>query len=134
LEEFCRSFEGSNMQSTDDQRFLFEKLSEGLYEDMTLMGICMNAIVNWKHNEQELKTERSSVTVPSEQERLYQEKLKDDTNEQHRIQEVSMELNAQLQEAKLELKSREETIRQVEEVHDELTVQLSVSKLIIISH
>jgi hypothetical protein len=45
-----------------------------------------------------------------------------------------MELNAQLQEAKLELKSREDTIRQVEEVHDELTVQLSVSKLFIISH
>jgi hypothetical protein len=30
LEEFCRSFEGSNMQSTDDQRLLFEKLREGL--------------------------------------------------------------------------------------------------------
>ena len=57
LEELCRSFDGNDMQSKDDQMLLFEKLSAGLFEDMILMGLCMHAIVRWKCDEQQLKTE-----------------------------------------------------------------------------
>ena len=57
-----------------------------------------------------------------EQERLFQEQLKNDVIEQRRLQQVHMELNAQLQQAKMELKAREDALRQVEESLDELFV------------
>jgi len=60
----------------------------------------MHVIVNWKHN--------------VDQERLYQEQLKDDVIEQRRLQRVNMELNEQLQQAKWELKTREDSLRQIE--------------------
>jgi hypothetical protein len=60
----------------------------------------MHVIVNWKHN--------------VDQERLYQEQLKDDVIEQRRLQQVNMEINEQLQQAKLELKTREDSLRQIE--------------------
>ena len=69
---------------------------------MTLMGIGMHAIVNWKHNEQQLKVERQVApgSVFVEQGRLYQEQLQGDVIEHRKLQNVSMELNAQLQQAK----------------------------------
>jgi hypothetical protein len=71
-----------------------------------------------------------------EQERLFQEQLKDDIMERSRLQEANIGLiiglNAQLQQAKLELKAREEALRQVEEPLDELAVQLSEAKLAVI--
>ena len=107
------------MQGKDDQ-MLCEKLSAGLFEDMILMGLCMHAIVRWKCDEQQLKAERQNISVHLEQERLFQEQLKDDVIEQRRLQQVHMELNAQLQQAKMELKAREDALRQVEETRDEL--------------
>ncbi len=43
-----------------------------------------------------------------------------------------MGLNAQLQQTKLELKAREDALRQVEETRDELAVQLREAKLAVI--
>jgi hypothetical protein len=43
-----------------------------------------------------------------------------------------MGLNAQLQQAKLELKAREDALRQVEETRDELTVQFRETNLVVI--
>ena len=43
--------------------------------------------------------------------------LKDDVIEQRRLQQVNMELNEQLQQAKLELKTREDSLRHIEEAH-----------------
>jgi hypothetical protein len=31
---------------------LFEKLREGLFDDMILIGLCMHAMVRWKSDEQ----------------------------------------------------------------------------------
>jgi hypothetical protein len=76
FEELSRSFDGNDMQDKDDQMFLFEKLSAGLFEDMILMGLCMHAIVRWKCDEQQLKTERQNVAVYLEQEKLFQEQLR----------------------------------------------------------
>ncbi len=45
LEELCRSFDGKDMQGKYDQMLLFEKLSEGAFDDMVLMGLCMHATV-----------------------------------------------------------------------------------------
>ena len=50
-----------------------------------------------------------------EQERLFQEQLKDDVIAKRRLQRANMELTAQLQEARLELRTREEALRQIEE-------------------
>ena len=132
LEELCRSFDGNDMQGKDDQMLLFEKLSAGLFDDMILMGLCMHAIVRWKCDEQHLKTECHNMSVYLEQERLFQEQLKDDVIEQRRLQQVHMELNAQLQQAKMELKASEDALRQVEESRDELAVQLREAKLAVI--
>jgi hypothetical protein len=63
LEEFCRRFEGGDMQNTADQILLFEKLNAGLFGDMTLMCFCLHAIVLWKHDEQQLNEEHHSVSV-----------------------------------------------------------------------
>ena len=64
---------------------LFEKLSEGSFDDMILMGLCMHAIVRWKCDEQQLKKESQNVVVYVEQEKLFQEQLKDDIMERHRL-------------------------------------------------
>jgi hypothetical protein len=121
-----------DMQGKNEQMMLCEKLSAGLFEDMILMGLCMHAIVRWKRDEQQLKEERQNVAVYLEQERLFQEQLKDDIMERRRLQEVNMGLNAQLQQTKLELKAREDALRQVEETRDELAVQLREAKLDVI--
>ena len=63
FEELCRSFDGHDIQGMYDQMLLFEKLSEGLFDDMILMGLCMHAIVRWKCDEQQLKAERQNVAV-----------------------------------------------------------------------
>jgi hypothetical protein len=39
------------MQGKYDQLLLFEKLSEGSFDDMILMGLCMHVIVRWKCDE-----------------------------------------------------------------------------------
>ena len=85
FEELCRRFDGNDMQGKYDQMLLFEKLSEGSFDDMILMGLCMHAIVRWKCDEQQLKAERQNVAVYVEQERLFQEQLKDDIMERHRL-------------------------------------------------
>jgi hypothetical protein len=54
----------------------------------------------------------------------HQEQLQDDIMERCRLQQVNTGLNAQLQQAKLELKARKDALRQVEKVRDELAVQL----------
>jgi hypothetical protein len=59
----------------------------------------------------------------------HQEQLQDDIMERCRLQQVNTGLNAQLQQAKLELKAREDALRQVEEARDELAVQLCEAKL-----
>ncbi len=96
---------------------------------MILMGLCIHAIVRWKCDEKQLKTERENISVYLEQERLFQEQLKDDVIEKCRLQQVHMELNVQLQEVKMEWKAREDALRQVEESRDELVVQLREAKL-----
>jgi hypothetical protein len=128
-----RSFNGNDIQ--DDQMFLFEKLSAGLFDDVIMMGLCIHTMVLWKCDEEQLKTESQNVAVCLEQERLFQEQLKVDVMEQHRFQQVNMGLNAQLQKAKLELKTRdqEDALRQVEEARDELAVHLRGAKLAIIA-
>jgi hypothetical protein len=63
FEEIYRSFDGNDIQGKDDQMFLFEKLSSGLFEDMILMSLYIHAIVLWKCDEQPLKTERQIVAV-----------------------------------------------------------------------
>ena len=59
---------------------LFEKLSTGLFDDMILIGLCMHAMVRWKSDDQQLPRteERQKVSLYLEQERLFQEQLKDD--------------------------------------------------------
>ena len=96
------------------------------------MGLCMHARVRWKCDEQQLKTERQNVAVYLEQEKLFQEQLKDDIMERRRLQTVNIGLNAQLQQTKLELKAREDALRQVEEARDELASQLREAKLTVI--
>ena len=113
FEDLCRTFDGNDMQGQDDQMLLFEKLSAGLFEDMIVMGLCMHAFVRWKRDEQKLKAERRNLLVHVEQERLFQKQVADDVFEKSRLQQSNMGLNAQLQQAKLEL-------RQVEETRDEL--------------
>jgi hypothetical protein len=132
FEELCRRFDGNDMEDKYDQMFLFEKLSEGSFDDMILMGLFMHVIVRWKCDEQQLKAKRQNVAVYVEQERLFQEQLKDDIMERRRLHQVNTGLNAQLQQAKLELKAREDALRQVEEAHDELAVQLREAKLDVI--
>jgi hypothetical protein len=127
FEELCRSFDGNDMQGKDDQMLLFEKLSAGLFEDMILMGLCMHAIVRWKCDEQQLKTERHNVAVYLEQEKLFQEQLKDDMMDQRRLQAVNIGLSAQLQQTKSELKAREDALRQVEEARDELAANIGIN-------
>jgi hypothetical protein len=51
FEEICRSFDGNDMQGKYDQMLLFEKLSEGLFDDMILIGLCMYAMVSWKSDD-----------------------------------------------------------------------------------
>ena len=68
---------------------------------MILMGLFMHVIVRWKCDEQQLKAERQNVAVYVEQERLFQEQLKDDIMERRRLQQVNTGLNAQLQQARL---------------------------------
>jgi hypothetical protein len=48
FEELCRSFDGHDIQGKYDQMLLFEKLREGLLDDMILIGLCMHAMVRWK--------------------------------------------------------------------------------------
>ena len=96
FEELCRTFDGNDMQVPDDQKLLFEKLSAGVYEDMIVMGLCLHAFVRWKRDEQQLKAERQNVLVYLEQERLFQEQVKDDVLEKRRLQQSNMGLNAQL--------------------------------------
>jgi len=67
-----------------------------------------------------------------EQEKLFQEQLKDDIMERRRLQAVNIGLSAQLQQTKSELKAREDALRQVEEARDELAVQLREAKLAVI--
>ena len=83
FEELCRSFDGNDMQGEDDQMLLFGKLSAGLFDDTILMGLCMHAMVRWKGDEQQLPrtAERQKVSMYLEQERLFQEQLKDDVME-----------------------------------------------------
>jgi hypothetical protein len=88
------------MQGKYDQMLLFEKLSEETFDDMVLMGLCMHAIVRWKYDEQQLKVERQNVAVYLEQEKLFQEQLKDDIMERRRLHHANTGLNAQLQHAK----------------------------------
>ena len=75
----------------------------------------MHAIVRWQRDEQQLRAERHSASVHFEQERLFQEQLKDDVIAKLRLQQTNMELTAQLQQARLELRTREEVLRQIEE-------------------
>jgi hypothetical protein len=77
------------MQGQYDQMFLFERWSEGLFDDMILIGLCIHAIVRWKCDEQQLKAERQNVVVYLEQERLFQEQLKDDIMERCRLDQVN---------------------------------------------
>jgi hypothetical protein len=72
---------------------LFEKLREGLFDDMILIVLCMHAMVHWKSDEQQLPrtVERQKVSVYLEQERLFQEQLKD-VMEQRKWQQVKLEL------------------------------------------
>ncbi len=79
FEELCRSFDGHNIQGKYDQMLLFEKLREGLLDDMILIGLCMHAMVRWKSDEQQLPrtAERQKASVYLEQERLFQGQLKD---------------------------------------------------------
>jgi hypothetical protein len=44
----------------------------------------MHAIARWKRDAQQLKAERHNVSVHMEQERLFQEQMKDDAIEQRR--------------------------------------------------
>jgi len=125
FEDLCRTFDGNDMQGQDDQMLLFEKLSAGLFEDMIVRGLCMHAFVRWKRDEQQLKAERRNISVHVEQERLFQKQVTDDVFEKGRLQQSNMGLNAQLQQAKLEL-------RQVEEARDELASQLREAQLVII--
>jgi hypothetical protein len=79
FEEICRRFDGNDMQGKYDQMLLFEKLREGLFDDMIWIGLCMHAMVRWKSDEQQLPrtAERQKVSVYLEQERLFQGQLKD---------------------------------------------------------
>jgi len=79
FEELCRRFDGHDIQGKYDQMLLFEKLREGLLDDMILIGLCMHAMVRWKSDEQQLPrtAERQKVSVYLEQERLFQGQLKD---------------------------------------------------------
>jgi hypothetical protein len=52
FEELYRRFDGHDMQDKYDQMLLFEKLREGLFDDMILIGVCMHAIVRWKIDDQ----------------------------------------------------------------------------------
>ena len=96
---------------------------------MTLVGFCIHAIVRWKSDEKQLKAERHSASIHLEQERLFQEQLQDDAIAKRRLQQANIELTAQLQRVRLELKNREEALHQIEEAHDELAVQLREAKL-----
>jgi hypothetical protein len=97
FEELWRRFDGNDVQGKYDQMLLFEKLIEGSFDDMILMGSCMHAIVRcvrWKCDEQQLKAECQNVAVYLEQERLFQEQLKVDIMERRRLQQVNTGLNA----------------------------------------
>ncbi len=67
FEEIWRSFDGNDMQDKYDQMLLFEKLREGLFDDMILIGLCMHAMVCWKRDDQQLfrTVERQKVSVPT---------------------------------------------------------------------
>jgi len=93
FEELCRSSDGNDMQGKYDQMWLFEKMREGLFDDMILIGSCMHAMVRWKSDEQQLPrtAERQKVSVYLEQERLFQEQLKD-VMEQRKWQQAMLEL------------------------------------------
>jgi hypothetical protein len=93
FEELCRSADGIDMQGKCDQMLLFEKLREGLFDDMIWIGLCMHAMVRWKSDEQQLPrtAERQKVSVYLEQERLFQEQLKD-VMEQRKWQQAKLEL------------------------------------------
>ena len=93
FEELCRSSDGNDMQGKYDQMLLFEKLREGLFDDIILIGLCMHAMVRWKSDEQQLPrtVERQKVSVYLEQERLFQEQLKD-VMEQRKWQQAKLEL------------------------------------------
>jgi hypothetical protein len=93
FEELCRSADGNDMQAKYDQMLLFEKLREGLFDDMIWIGLCMHAMVRWKSDEQQrpLTVERQKVSVYLEQERLFQEQLKD-VMEQRKWQQAKLEL------------------------------------------
>jgi hypothetical protein len=81
------------MQGKYDQMLLFEKMSEGLSDDMILIGLCMHAMVRWKSDEQQLPRTvgYQKVSVYLEQERLFQEQLKD-VMEQRKLQQAKLEL------------------------------------------
>ena len=117
------------MQSTADQMELFEKLNANPFENMTLVGFCIHAIVRWKSDEKQLKAERHSASIHLEQERLFQEQLQDDAIAKRRLQQANIELTAQLQRVRSELKNREEALHRIEEARDELAVQLREAKL-----
>ncbi len=93
FEEFCRSSDGNDMQGKYDQMWLFEKKRGGLFDDMILIGSCMHAMVRWKSDEQQLSrtVEHQKVSVYLEQERLFQEQLKD-VMEQRKWRQAKLEL------------------------------------------
>jgi hypothetical protein len=55
----------------------------------------MHAMVRWKSDDQQLPrtAERQKVSVYLEQERLFQEQLKDDVMEQRKLQQARLEFN-----------------------------------------
>ena len=58
-----RSLNGNDIQG--DQMLLFEKLREGLFDDMILIGLCMYVMVHWKSDDQQLSrtVDRQKVSV-----------------------------------------------------------------------
>jgi hypothetical protein len=79
FEELCRSFDGNDMQGKYDQMLLFEKLREGLFDDMILIGLCMHAKEQLKDVMEVRKLQQAKLELY----RTYREK-----NEQRALQEL----------------------------------------------